>query len=266
LLAGGLEALEHLFPGFGDELRQAGAVPIDPGLDMLYEVPGQDVWPRIKFGRQSYAMSRPLIERTVRRQVQRLTNVNVEGGCRVLNIVSESNAGAATGIRYQTPLGGVKTLQSDLIIDASGNGSLTVDFLKASGRRPPEETSIGVNLRYASTLFERSYITKNYKIVFTLRNAPEESRGGLIVPAENDRHQVVLSGRGDEIPPITGESRLNFQRGLGRLAVRDTAVFELLTEVRHLLKPPGLLNDPSIARRIEEEIRPASELLFSSAE
>jgi 2-polyprenyl-6-methoxyphenol hydroxylase-like FAD-dependent oxidoreductase len=397
LLVGGLKALEHLFPGFGDELRQAGAVPIDPGFDLLYEVPGQDVWPRTKFGLQTYAMSRPLIERTVRRQVQRLTNVSVEGGCRVLNIVSESNAGAATGIRYRTPHGDVKTLQSDLIIDASGNGSLTVDFLKASGRRPAEETSIGVNLRYASTLFERSDITKNYKVVFTLPNAPEESRGGLIVPAENDRHQVVLAGRGDDIPPITGdeflsyawdlptptiynaiknakrlteitpysfpesrwrhfaqvrdfprgllpigdaicrfnpihaqgmsvaaqeadllldllrtfdsdgldtlapnfltkaesliaapwsmsaipdfiypettgerpedlESRLNFQRGLGRLAVRDTAVFELLTEVRNLLKPPGLLNDPSIVSRIEEEIPPASELLFSSAE
>jgi voltage-gated potassium channel Kch len=65
LLLGGLKALEHLFPGFGDELRQVGAVPIDPGFDMLYEVPGQDVWPRITSGRQSYAMSRPLIERTV---------------------------------------------------------------------------------------------------------------------------------------------------------------------------------------------------------
>ena len=73
-------------------------------------------------------------------------------------------------------------------------------------------------------------------------------------------------------PETTGErpkdleSRLNFQRGLDRLAVRDTAVFELLTEVRHLLKPPGLLNDPSIVSRIEEEIPSASELLFSSAE
>jgi hypothetical protein len=69
LLGGGLKALEQLFPGFGNELRHAGAVPIDRGFDMLYEIPGQDPWPRIKFGRPTYAMSRPLIELTLRRQL-----------------------------------------------------------------------------------------------------------------------------------------------------------------------------------------------------
>ena len=75
LLGGGLNALEQLFPGFANELGRAGAVPIDRGFDVLYEVPGQDLWPRIKFGPPTYAMSRPLIELTVRRQVERLTNV-----------------------------------------------------------------------------------------------------------------------------------------------------------------------------------------------
>jgi len=154
LLGGGLKALEQLFPGFGNELGRAGAVPINRGFDMLYEIPGQDAWPRIKFGWPTYAMSRPLIELTLRRQVERLTNVKVQGRCRVLNIIGESDTGVATGICYQTPDGNVETLQSDLIIDASGNGSLTLEFLKASGRRLPEETSIGVNMHSASALFD----------------------------------------------------------------------------------------------------------------
>jgi len=87
LLGGGLKALEQLFPGFGNELGRAGAVPINRGFDMLYEIPGQDAWPRIKFGWPTYAMSRPLIELTLRRQVERLTNVKVQGRCRVLNII-----------------------------------------------------------------------------------------------------------------------------------------------------------------------------------
>jgi 2-polyprenyl-6-methoxyphenol hydroxylase-like FAD-dependent oxidoreductase len=125
LLCGGLKALEQLFPGFGNELRQAGAVPIDRGFDMVYEIPGQDPWPRIRFDWPTYAMSRPLIELTLRRQVERLTNVKVESGCRVLKIIGESNNGAAAGICYRTPDGHVETLQSDLVIDASGNGSLS---------------------------------------------------------------------------------------------------------------------------------------------
>jgi len=390
LLGGGLKALENLFPGFGHELMRAGAEPMKPGFDTLYEIPGQDVWPRIKLSWPTYSMSRPLIECTLRRQVERIGNIAVRRGCRVLGIVSEAHGLAATGIRYETPGGNRKTLESDLIVDASGNGSLTVEFLKAIDRRPVAETSIGVNTRYASALFERVDMGIDYKSVFTFPDAPEQSRGGLILPAENHRHQVVLMGRGNDIPPIdadeflsyagtlptlsvynaiknakpltgissfsfaesrwrhfaqvpdfpngllpigdaicrfnpvygqgmtvalqeanvlvdllrtsdgkslatlaptflakaetliaepwamsaipdfiypetTGErpadleDRLNFQRALGRLAARDAEVYELLTEIRHVLKPLTLLDDPSIVRRVKEEIAKGSQ-------
>jgi 2-polyprenyl-6-methoxyphenol hydroxylase-like FAD-dependent oxidoreductase len=390
LLGGGLKALENLFPGFGNELVRAGAEPMEPGFDMLYEVPGQDVWPRIKLTWPTYAMSRPLIERTLRRQVERIGNLKVRPGCRVLNIMSEAQVLAATGIRYETPDGNRKTLESDLIVDASGNGSLTLEFLKTTDRRSPAVTSIGVNTRYASALFEHVDITNDYKGVFTFPDAPDQSRGGLIVPAENNRYQVVLIGRGNDIPPINGdefmsyartlptlsvynaiknakrltgitpfsfaesrwrhyarvpdfpsgllpigdaicrfnpvygqgmtvalqeanllfdllrtldgnslatlaptflakaetliadpwamsaipdfiyqettgerpadlEDRLNFQRALGRLAVRDAEIYELLIEIRHVLKPLSLLDDPSIVRRVKEEIAKGSQ-------
>jgi hypothetical protein len=55
------------------------------------------------------------------------------------------------------------------------------------------------------------------------------------------------------------EDRLNFQRALGRLAVRDPEVYELLTEIRNLLKPVSLLDDPSIVRRVKEEIAKSSQ-------
>jgi 2-polyprenyl-6-methoxyphenol hydroxylase-like FAD-dependent oxidoreductase len=385
LLGGGLKALENLFPGFGHELMRAGAEPMNPGFDMLYEIPGQDVWPRINLSWPTYSMSRPLIERTLRRQVERIRNIKVRPGCRVLNIVSDAQVLAATGIRYETPGGNRKTLEADLIVDASGNGSLTVEFLKATDRRPLAETRIGVNTRYASALFERVEIGIDYKGVFTFPDAPEHSRWGLILPAENNRYQVLLIGRGNDIPPIDGDEfmsyaqelptltfynaiknakrltgissvsfpesrwrhfaqvpdfpngllpmgdaicrlnpvygqgmtvalqeadllfdllrtldenslatlaptflakaevliaapwamsavpdfvypdttgerpadladRLNFQRALGRLAVHDAEVYELLTEVRHVLKPLSLLDDPSIVERVKEEI------------
>jgi 2-polyprenyl-6-methoxyphenol hydroxylase-like FAD-dependent oxidoreductase len=391
LLGGGLNALEQLFPGFSNELGRAGAVPIDRGFDTVYEVPGQDLWPRIKYGRPTYAMSRPLIELTVRRQVERLANVKVQGVCRALHIIGKSSKGAASGICYRTPDGNVETLQSDLIIDASGNGSLTLEFLRTSGRRVPGETRIGVNMRYASALFDRVDIRDNYKIAYTFPNAPEESRGGVIMPAENGTYQMVLIGRGEDIPPInesefrryarklwtptiynaikgarrltditpysftesrwrhfaqvpdfprgllpigdaicrfnpvygqgmsvaaqeasllfdllgrfdsdllstlaadfltkaekliadpwamsaipdfiypetTGvrpqdlQERLNFQKGLGQLAARDTSVFQLLIDVRNLLEPLTVLDDPTIVSRVEEEIPQTSEL------
>jgi hypothetical protein len=62
--------------------------------------------------------------------------------------VSEAHVRAATGIRYETPDGDRETLESDLILDGSGNGSLTVEFLKTTDQRPVAETSTGVNTRY----------------------------------------------------------------------------------------------------------------------
>jgi 2-polyprenyl-6-methoxyphenol hydroxylase-like FAD-dependent oxidoreductase len=388
LLAGGLKALVNLFPDLGNELMRAGAEPIDPGFDILIEDSGRDIWPKIKFGRSTYSMTRPLIERVLRRYVERIGNIKVRGGCRAHNIISGSKARAATGIQFQMVDGSRETLKSDLIVDASGNGSLTVEFLKSTGRRPPEETSIGVNIRYASALFERSHICDDYKIVSSLPSAREETRGGVIVAAENDINQVVLAGRGKDIPPIDGteflryarqlrtatvynaikdakrlteitpfsfpesrwrhfaqvpdfprgvlpmgdaicrfnpvygqgmtvaskeanmlsdllqtldgdslatlaptflteaetliahpwamsaipdfihpetigerpddlENRLNFQKALDRLAVRDLKIYELLIEVMHLLKPPTLLEDPSIIGRVKEEMADA---------
>lgn len=389
LLGGGLKALEDLFPNFGDELMRVGAVPIDAGFDVLSEIPGHDVWPRIKLSWPTFSMSRPLIEHTLGRQVERMRNIKVRCGCRALTLVNDSDAHAATGIRCKMVDGSLETFKSDFIVDASGNGSLTLEFLKVTGRKPPEETIIGVNTRYASALFEHSDIRNGYKMVFTAPNAPEQARGGFILPAENNSTQVALAGKGKDIPPVDGngflsyarqlptqtiynaikdakrltdvapfsfpesrwrhfarvpdfprgllpigdaicrfnpvygqgmtvaaqeagllsdllqtldgdplatlapafltkaetliadpwamsaipdfiypettgerprdlEDRLNFQRALGRLAVRDAEIYELMIEIRHVLKPLALLDDSSIVSRVKEEIAGAS--------
>src|SRR5260221_4844980 len=99
-MAGCLKSLEHLFPGFGHELEQAGAVPICPTFDMRFEIAGLDPWPRVKSNRQTYAMSKPLMERTFRRQVGRLPKRRVQDGSRAVDIIVKSQTGAATRIPY----------------------------------------------------------------------------------------------------------------------------------------------------------------------
>ena len=61
-----------------------------------------------------------------------------------------------------------------------------------------------------------------------------------------------------ECPP-GWEDRLNFQSALGRLAVHDVDIYEMLIEIRHVLKPLTLLDDPSIARIVKEEMADASQ-------
>ena len=46
LLAGGLQALGELFPGFEEDLQRAGAVKLRGGLDVRWERPGFDPFPK----------------------------------------------------------------------------------------------------------------------------------------------------------------------------------------------------------------------------
>src|SRR6516165_6704795 len=71
LLAGGQQALAELFPGFDQDLAGAGAVPVRVDLDLRFEMPGFDPFPRRNLGVIAYAMSRPLVEFTARQRVKR---------------------------------------------------------------------------------------------------------------------------------------------------------------------------------------------------
>jgi 2-polyprenyl-6-methoxyphenol hydroxylase-like FAD-dependent oxidoreductase len=50
------------------------------------------------------------------------------------------------------------------------------------------------------------------------------------------------------------EHRLNTQFALARIATRDPSIWELLSEVRNLLKPLTVLEEPELSRRVEAEV------------
>src|SRR5262249_40295545 len=77
LLVGGHRALGELFPGFEQDLARAGAVPLNPSLDLRVERPGYDPFPQRDLGYVSYAASRPTIENVVRRRVEGLANITL---------------------------------------------------------------------------------------------------------------------------------------------------------------------------------------------
>ena len=56
------------------------------------------------------------------------------------------------------------------------------------------------------------------------------------------------------------EYRLKSQFALARIATRDASVWQLLSEVRHLLKPLAALEEPGLARRVDAEMTEMSEM------
>ena len=199
LLAGGQRALGELFPGFEQDL--AGAVPVAPGLDLRFERPGFDP-PQRDLGLVVRAMSRPLIELTVRQRVKQYTNILIREHCRVQGLVATPDGGTVSALRFENNEGRSETLSADLIVDASGRGNLTLGLLESIGCAPPEVTAIGVDVTYATAIFAiPDDAPTDWKAVVTFDPPSEGGVGAVMFPLERDRWIATLIGRHGEKPP-----------------------------------------------------------------
>jgi len=231
LLAGGLRALESLFPGITAGFVEAGAVPIRMALDTRSEVAGYDPFPQRDLGWDNYSMSRPLAEHVVRNALAKRANVELKDQCRVREIVAAAaSADAVSGVRLAGRNGGGEFLGADLIVDASGSGALTLAALQSVGMPLPVETRIGVDFVYSTALFSiPDDAPSEWKGVFTFPNPPASSRGALMMPIEGNRWIVSLGGAHGDTPPGDFDGFLAFAERL-----RTTTVYRAIKGIKPL--------------------------------
>jgi len=214
LLLSGQRALSELFPGFEQDLARFGAVPLRAGLDVRVERPGYDPFPQRDLGWSGYAASRPAIERALRRRVEGQANITLRQHCRVREVLASSDGATVTGVRSENEDGTSETMAADLVVDASGRGAPTLSLLQSIGRPPPEETTIGIDLSYATSIFAvPDGAVRDWKGVMTFGEAPKDSCGGLMLPLEGGRWMLTLARRGDALP-CDAEGFLAFARSL----------------------------------------------------
>jgi 2-polyprenyl-6-methoxyphenol hydroxylase-like FAD-dependent oxidoreductase len=201
LLLSGQRALSELFPGFEQDLARAGAVSLRAGLDVRVERPGYDPFPQRDLGWSGYAASRWMIERTVRQRLEGNANVTIMQRCRVKEILASPDGATVTGVRYENSEGTSDRMMADFVVDASSRGALTLAVLQSIGRPLPEETTIGIDLSYATSIFAiPSDASTDWKGVMTFGQAPRDSRGGLMLPLEGNRWMVTLAQCGAGMP------------------------------------------------------------------
>jgi 2-polyprenyl-6-methoxyphenol hydroxylase-like FAD-dependent oxidoreductase len=218
LLISGQRALGTLFPGFEQDMVQAGAVSITAGLDVRSERPGYHPFPQRDLGWSSYALSRPALEHAVRRRVESLASVVLRQGCRVRHLLATPDGAVVTGVRCENRDGASEELAADLVIDASGRGALTLALLQSTGRPMPEETTIGVDIGYATCVFAiPEDAPADWKAVMTFGQAG----GGLLYPLEGKRWMLSLGGRHGEEPPGDIEGFLAFAHRLETPTIHD---------------------------------------------
>ena len=192
LLTSGERALEELFPGIRSDFKEAGAVILRVGRDLVWERPGYDPFPRRDLGFDATFLSRPAIERVSRGQLEKEPNVEIRSRARVVELIPSLNREAVAGVSFEDDSGAAHELDCDLVVDASGRGVPTLAFLDRVGSPKPEQSEIGVDVGYASAIFEPSDGPRDWMGLVHLGKPPEEGRGAFIFPIENGRWLVSL--------------------------------------------------------------------------
>src|SRR5262249_37081381 len=126
----------------------------------------------------------------------------------------QSRRGRVTGVRCADAARRAELLSADLVVDASGRGALTLDTLRALGRPLPAQTTIGVDVMYASAIFAiPDDAPTDWKGVFTFPGVGRASRGSLMLPLEGRRWICTVGARHGDNPPGDEAGVLAFAAG-----------------------------------------------------
>ncbi|MET3838554.1 FAD-dependent monooxygenase [Bradyrhizobium sp. OAE829] len=246
LLAGGLVALNELLPGFETELEQAGAIRLTP-QSLRMERPGFDPYPQRDLGLSWLSMSRPMLEFVTRQGVGRQKNIELLGGCRVVEFLALPSGSAVSGVRYETSDGKANTIVADLVVDASGRGVMTLAALESMGFPKTEETEIGIDMAYSTAIFEQPVdAPPAWKGVIVLPAAPRDNRGAFLSPIENNRWIVSVGANHGDAPPGDMEGFLEFAKSL-----RTSTIYDAIKDAKPIGPIIRFLLPSSVRRRFE---------------
>jgi hypothetical protein len=186
LLASGLNTLEGFFPGLFQEALNAGGLRIDVMRDSHWWFEGGE-HARFESGLDALSITRPLLEGIIRERVRRIPNVHFSDDCQVHGLIGTPDNRRVTGIRTS---GG--TLLADLVVDATGRGSLSPIWLEEMGYDPPKRERIEINVAYTTRRFRRSPHDLNGAFFASIAATPQSRKGGVIAAQEGNSWIVTL--------------------------------------------------------------------------
>lgn len=219
LLTRGAEGLEHLFPGFLNDMAAAGVPSADAQADFSWYLDGHKM-ATATCGLTGYGLTRPLIEALIRDRVAALPNVTITGDAEVTSLVS--TGGQITGVQVR-PQGADATrpLPAELVIDAAGRGSRVLTWLRELGYPLPEESVVKPNVVYVTRHFRQDPGVLEGRLGATVAPYPGQRRAGVVIRQEADQFAVLLAGMLGEEPPTDDEGMVAFASTLAGHEVAD---------------------------------------------
>ena len=195
-----------------EQLLAAGATPVNMGRDVKWY--HFDVWKcRYHSALDFISASRPLIEWTVAERVRRLPNVKMLHGWSVESVIYDGHSISGIRMHRRDDRDVEQRLNADLVIDASGRGSQIPQQLRVLGFERPEESSVRIDVGYASCLFRAPKTARDWKALYVVSQPPAK-RGALILPLEGDRWICTLVGMHGDHPPTDYAGYMAFAKSL----------------------------------------------------
>lgn len=250
LLPLGQSILEKLFPGLINELLENGAIPVDNNHEIAFFNEGHWQPPNAIRENMTISSSRPLLEAAIYRRVVENPKVNIINGYEATRLATDESHEQVIGIylkhRHDHSQDEI-FLAGDLVVDASGRNSQAPRWLAELGYTPPEEWKVNSFAGYSTRLYQKpAGFSDSWKKLYIRPNAPDGTRGGLIMPLEDGRWHVTLIGEAGDYPPTDDEEYLEFARSLP-----SPLLYEAIKDAQPLSKPAGFRRTENRVRRYD---------------
>ncbi|MGH2509250.1 MAG: NAD(P)/FAD-dependent oxidoreductase, partial [Ktedonobacteraceae bacterium] len=243
MLKGGELVISKLFPDFYEQLNASGEVPVIDSADINWFHYG--AWRmRIRTNISKTLMTRSYFEWKVRCRLQECPNVKIVQECSVTGLLTDQTKQRISGVqvRYKQSPEQQHLLDADLVVDASGRNSQIPNKLVEIGCQKPEETTVTVNIGYASCRFKMPEDQKlDYQLMLIQPEAPKGNKFAFLTAIEGGLWNLSLAGYLADYPPEDIEGFLEFAKQLDRPDVYDAVKnATLVSEIRSYRAPTSL--------------------------
>ncbi|PEJ83253.1 NAD(P)/FAD-dependent oxidoreductase [Bacillus toyonensis] len=221
LLKGGEKAIEELFPTITNELIKAGSIINNFTRDLKWHQFG--LWKQPFIGEvHMIQQSRPLLEWHIQKRIDQISNITITYKTLVNGLLVDGKLNKVCGVKIKyLETGMQEEVHADIVIDASGFGSKSMEWLREYEIEVQEE-KVRIDLFYATKMFQ---LKENEELdccnMLMSPSFPENPYGVLIQTIEDNRYFVTFSGYANEKAPQTDDEFYDFAENLSISNVTD---------------------------------------------